>query len=101
MKVRCMTEYDNEVHQWVAMSLEFGLAAQADTESEAKQKLIAQITDYFEEAFGNSFQEQLLNRKAPFSWYIHYYWLVLKNSCRRNEKSPLFYQATPDYASHA
>lgn len=94
--IRCMTEYDNEVNQWVALSLEFCLATQADTEQEAKQKLIAQIMDYIEEANGihQTHKAQLLNRKAPFNWYILYYCLVLKGLCKKRTNPHLFYQST-------
>lgn len=79
MKIRCMAI--NRGNLWVALSLEFGLGTQADTELEAKQALIAQIEDYIEEANGIDIthRDYLLNRKAPFEFYALYYWTAFKN----------------------
>jgi hypothetical protein len=79
---------------WVALSLELGLAAQADTEIEAKQALIAQIDDYIEEANGDDYW---LNRKAPFESYVLYYWLAFKNLWIKDH-SPIFSQSTNAHA---
>lgn len=101
MKIRGMVLYNGKL--WVAMSLEFGLAAQALTEQEAKAKLTAQIQDYYQEALtlDKAYQTQLLTRKAPLSWYIRYYALKLKDLISTNHDAALFYQSTPDTVSHA
>jgi hypothetical protein len=67
MKIRCIVLRRGAL--WVALSLEFGLGTQADTENEAKQRLIAQIEDYIEDAKGDDYW---LNRKAPFEFYVLY-----------------------------
>lgn len=92
MKIRCLTL--DRGTKWVALSLELGLAAQADTEIEAKQALIAQIEDYVEEANGDDYW---LNRKAPFESYVLYYWTVFKNLWQK-EHHGLFYQSTNAHA---
>lgn len=99
MKIRCMTEYQKDSKLWVAMSLEFGLAAQAYTEQEAKQNLIAQITDYVEEANGIDIEHRdyLLNRKASWSFFVLYYWLAFKNLWKK-ENASFFYQSTDAHA---
>ena len=95
MKIRCLTEYDKDVKQWVALSLEFGLGAQADTEIEAKQRLMAQIEDYIEEAKGDDYW---LNRKAPFESYVLYYWLAFKSLWTHKDHSAIFSQSTNAHA---
>ncbi len=98
--IRGIVEYDAEVGQWVAMSLEFGLAAQSDTEDDAKQKLIAQIQEYLEDAVGihKEHQAMLLKRKAPFSIYLSYYWLLIKGMFRLNGNYQLFCKSANDFA---
>jgi hypothetical protein len=97
MKIRCIVLRRGAL--WVALSLEFGLGTQADTELEAKQKLKAQIDDYIAEANGIDIahREYLLNRKAPFESYLLYYWLVFK-SLWIKDHSPLFSQSTNAHA---
>jgi hypothetical protein len=101
MNIKGMVAYNGKI--WVAMSLEFGLAAQAASEQEAKRKLHNQIQEYFDEAIGQdkAFQKKLLSRRAPFSWYIKYYWLMLKKLCKQNGQSFLFSESTGDHTSHA
>lgn len=101
MNIKGMIAYNGKI--WVAMSLEFGLAAQASNEKEAKQKLHNQIQEYFDEANGQdkAFQKQLLSRRAPFSWYVKYYWLMLKKLFKQNGRSFLFSESTSDHISHA
>jgi len=81
MKIRGISAYNKETGLYIAMSLEFGLATQADTEKEARQKLNTQIKEYIEEATGinKAHKSLLLSRKAPYSLYIQYYWLSLKD----------------------
>ena len=57
---------------WVAMSLEFGLAAQAHSELDARNKLRAQVRDYVTEAYtiDKAHQTSLLNRRA--SNYVYF-----------------------------
>lgn len=101
--IRGMIAYNQNSKLWVAMSLEFGLAAQAFTEQDAKQKLIAQIQEYIDDASGidKAHKSQLLSRKAPFNWYIRYYWLAMKEALHKNNHSLIFCQSANDYATHA
>lgn len=92
MKIRCLTL--DRGTKWVALSLEFGLGAQADTELEARQALIAQIEDYIEEAKGDAYW---LNRKAPFEFYVLYYWTAFKNLWQKKHHG-FFYQSTNAHA---
>ena len=64
---------------WVAVCLDFCLAAQADTADEAVQKLKAQIHEYVydalvgeDKAHGRYF---LYERRAPLSEWLYYYFL--------------------------
>lgn len=99
MKIRCMTEYHKYNNLWVAISLEFGLGAQAYTEDEAKKMLIDQIKDYVEEAntIDIEHRDYLLNRKAAWQFYVLYYWLAFKNLWNK-EHSAIFNQTTNVHA---
>jgi len=79
MNIRCLVKRDGAL--WVAMSLELGLATQADTFDSAKMKLESQIKEYIEEALGqdSQYQQQLLSRKGPASWFIAFYFTQLKS----------------------
>jgi len=79
MIIRCIVKQEGKL--WVAMSLELGLAAQADTFDSAKAKLEAQIDEYIDEAFGqdSQYQQQLLSRKGPASWFVAFYLTQLKS----------------------
>ncbi len=81
---------------WVAVCLDFCLATQGDSFEEAKLKLEEQIVFFVEEALQDKeFGSQLLNRKAPLSSWIEYYFIklsqmIFKNAgCIFNEPMPL------------
>jgi len=101
MKIRCMTAKQNGL--WVAMSLDFGLAAQADNEIDATNKLNEQIKEYIIEAINQDkpFQNKLLKRKGPVSWFVIYYWTLVKIKIAHNGRHVLFSKNTSDYVSHA
>jgi hypothetical protein len=73
MKIRCLIRQDGEL--FVAMSLDFGLAAQGNSSYEAKNKLIMQIEEYIREACeeDSAQRDALLSRKGPISWFISFY----------------------------
>lgn len=76
--VRCLIE--EQRGQWQAFTLEFGLAAQADTENEAKAKLEAMIVSYLEDALvgeDRAHAQDLLNRKATWQVFAKYYFYLL------------------------
>lgn len=78
--VHCLLEQRGEV--WQALSLEFGLAAQADTAEEAKAKLADMIADYLFDAMVGEDRDhatELLSRRAPLSAYLRYYWFKCVN----------------------
>ena len=63
--------------QWTVMCLNFPLAVQADTLSEAKKKIEEQVDLYLKEALDGQDREhvhELLNRSAPFKYWAKYYW---------------------------
>jgi predicted RNase H-like HicB family nuclease len=81
--IKCFAKHTEG--QWVAVCLDFCLAAQADTFEEAKSKLEAQIVFYVDEALQDKeFGPQLLQRKAPLSSWIEYYLIKLTHSLRCN-----------------
>ena len=88
---RCYAFKDD--HLWVAVCIDFNLAAQGDSFGQVKSKLSAQIADYFISAIeeeDKGYAEYLLNRKAPLIQRVKYYWFVflqrlhiLKDDCFR------------------
>lgn len=74
--VRCFARQEEGV--WVAVCLDFCLATQADSFEEAKVKLEEQIVFYVSEALQDkAFGSALLQRKAPLSSWLAYYYLKL------------------------
>jgi hypothetical protein len=74
LTVRCLLEGDGD--QWEAFSLEFGLAAQAESMEDARRKLDAMIESYLREALVGEDREhayELLSRKAVWQVYARYY----------------------------
>jgi hypothetical protein len=74
MMIRCLIQKDGPL--FVAMSLEFGLASQANSLSEAKSKLEGQIDEYLSDARHADSEEKrkyLLDRKGPWQWFAVYY----------------------------
>jgi len=74
LTVRCIVEPKNG--QWQAFSLEFGLAAQADSMEDAKRRLDLMIRSYVHDALVGEDREhahELLSRRATWPIYFHYY----------------------------
>ncbi|ELA9712813.1 hypothetical protein RG007_003402 [Vibrio parahaemolyticus] len=86
MNIRCLVKADGDLY--VAMSLEFGLAAQADTVDGAFEKLKDQIDEYVSEALeqDSEHRAKLLNRKAPVIWYVWYYFAKFFNQRRNSNR---------------
>jgi hypothetical protein len=78
--VRCYAKLDGD--QWVAVCIDLGLAAQADTCDEVKAKLDVQINDYVFEALtvDRAHAADLLRRQAPLKNRLEYhlFWLMQK-----------------------
>jgi predicted RNase H-like HicB family nuclease len=78
--VRCLLEQKGD--QWQAFSLEFGLAAQGDSEQEVRQKLESMIEWYVRDALIGEDREHaydlLIRRKARWPIFLRYYlaWTV-------------------------
>jgi hypothetical protein len=90
--VHCLLDHKED--RWEAYSLEFGLAAQAESEQVVKQKLENMVVSYLYDALGGEDKEhavQLLRRRATFSVYAQYYvaWLFchFKGGNRRDGTS--------------
>lgn len=64
---------------WVAICLDFGLAAQGNSVEEAMRRLTDQIQEHLYDALVGEDQEHfeylLKHRKAPLSQWVEYYWL--------------------------
>lgn len=105
MKVRFLIKSDG--HLYVAMCLDFGLAAQANSIEAAKDKLIQQINEYIEEANEEDIKhkDKLLSRKGPFSWFILFYVVYSMSKIHVKLKEILaftlsFTEVTPNFTHH-
>lgn len=73
--VRCYAEKEGDL--WVAICLDFNLAAQADSYAEARRKLHDQILEYVYDAMAGEDVEHaayLLRRRAPAPKYLKWFW---------------------------
>jgi predicted RNase H-like HicB family nuclease len=82
--LKCYAEQEEGV--WVAVCLDFNLAAQADSYQEVKAKLESMIAFYVREALTTdiAYADQLLNRRSPLSAWVKYYSIKLLNVIREN-----------------
>lgn len=85
--LKCYLE--QEEGSWVAVCLDFNLAAQAETQHGAKEKLESMIRSYVREALttDREYADQLLSRKAPFQMWARYYWIRIVSALRKNQRS--------------
>lgn len=77
--VKCYAE--QEAGCWVALCLNFNLAAQGDSFEEVKAKLESMIAEYVYDALvgeDKPYAVQLLSRSAPFSVWLKYYFIKAK-----------------------
>lgn len=79
-KIHCYAQ--KEANGWVALCLDFDLAAQGETLTEARATLDAMIADYIEDAatIDSEFADSLLTRRAPLRYWLSFYWLTLIRS---------------------
>ncbi|MGR9106819.1 MAG: DUF1902 domain-containing protein [Gammaproteobacteria bacterium] len=85
--VKCYAE--KEGNCWVAVCLNFNLAAQGETFEEVKCKLEAMITEYVYDALvgeDRAYAAQLLSRRSPLSTWIKYQFIRLKASLGRTQE---------------
>lgn len=70
--------------QWVAFCVTFTLGAQGDSAAEVRQKLDAMIEDYLLDIQGQDapYAAQLLARRAPLSFWLKYFWVVVRLKLR-------------------
>jgi predicted RNase H-like HicB family nuclease len=88
--VRCFVERTRD-GQWQAFSLELGLAAQGDSESEVRQKLESIIESYVRDALIGEDREHaydLLSRRAPIAGYLKYYLHRIEGALARPRAHP-------------
>lgn len=89
--IRCMAYKKGDLY--IAICLDLSLAAQANTMQEAMQKMEAQIDDYLNEVRQEpQYALQLLNRPAPFSQWLKYYWLKFESILSGNKKGSAFFE---------
>lgn len=86
--VRCLAEQKGD--QWQAFSLEFGLAAQADSFAEVKKKLDAMIQGYLSDALVGEDREhayELMRRKAHWRVFARYHFARVAQALRHSKHS--------------
>ena len=89
--VRCVA--NKSADQWQVFSLEFGLAAQADTFGTARRKMESMIQSYLHDVLVGEDREharELLARRAPWWVFAWYYQARVRETLRhrsRNVKS--------------
>ena len=90
----------HEDNVWVAVCLDYSLAAQGDTVDEAMEKLMHQIHEYVYDAIVGDDKEHvkyLATRRAPLSQWATYYWYKTLIGARfmRDEFTKLFHRPLP------
>ena len=78
-KLRCYAQRDAP-GVWVALCLDFDLAAQGETFEDARNHLDGMITEYVADALTGPDHDHaatLLNRRAPWRYWLRYYALSL------------------------
>jgi len=87
-----------EGDQWVAVCLDFNLAAQDDCFEDVRDRLNAQIHSYLMDALAGKDQTHaryLLRRRAPLRYWLAYYFLAARHAlrirtpCAREYSSPI------------
>lgn len=100
--IRCYVKRSRD--QWVAVCVDLCLAAQADTQREAKEKLVAQIHSYVEEALtvDRDFADELLNRKAPMRQRMEYLFILAAHKVHwlRTSIGQVFKTILPVHVGH-
>jgi hypothetical protein len=94
--VRCFAERKDD--QWQAFSLEFGLAAQADSLGEVRAKLESMIESYVHEALTDdrAHAKALLSRKGTWRVYLKFYCYCLLSILRHARGTfDIFNEALP------
>lgn len=101
--VRCLAMREGE--HWVALCLDFDLAAQGDSFLEVKERLDAQIVDFVTEAatIDREHAPYLLRRKAPLKYRLLYRWLGLRKkvAARFGNGRAAYERAMPLVPAHA
>ncbi len=101
--VRCLAM--REGTHWVALCLDFDLAAQGESINEVKESLDAQIRDYVLEAatVDQAHAPYLLRRKAPLRYRMLFRWLELKEKIAHKVSSgrAAYERAMPLVPAHA
>jgi hypothetical protein len=72
--LRCYAARESD-NSWYGICLDLNLFAQGDDLKEVQKKLHSMIKDYTREAFtvDKEYVNSLLPRRAPFSFFIRYY----------------------------
>ncbi len=104
MVLRCYAEKKGE--QWQAFCLDLTLAAHGDSLEDVKKRLDEMILSYVYDATvgeDSQYADQLLSRRAPWSFWLTYYWYksVYKARIAKNGLRCLFTTTMPMHPNPA
>lgn len=100
--LRCLISQEDG--QWIAMCLDFTLAAQADTPEQARRLLLSQIEEYLKDALVGVDREhasELLSRRAPVKYWIRYWMASCIHNIGNHRLMKAFRQPVPLSPAHA
>lgn len=78
LTLRCYAEREAP-DLWVAICLDFDLAAQGETFEDARARLDAMIDDYVIDAWEGEdrpYADALLHRRAPLRYWVKFWWFT-------------------------
>ncbi|AFL74409.1 hypothetical protein [Thiocystis violascens] len=93
LKVRCYAEREAP-RLWVAICLDFDLAAQGETLEKARRVLDAMINDYVEDTWDGEDQpyaDALMSRRAPLRYWLRFYWFTWMRRLNRKHTHSAHY----------
>lgn len=97
--VRCVAYKTGD--QWQVFSLEFGLAAQADTFAVARRKIEAMIQSYLYDALAGEDREhagELLSRRAPWWAFARWYEARIRGALKHRSRNVMSFFEPWGYA---
>ena len=88
--------------QWTVMCLDFSLAVQSNTLSDAQKKIYEQIEMYLKDALegpDKNYAYVFLNRSAPAKYWMKYYWFSLVKSIFKRKDGHLVHNLPRSFAT--
>lgn len=78
---------------WYAICIDLNLIAQGGSSSQVHEKLLSMIEEYVIKAHEEKEHfSDLIPRKAPFYFFVNYYWIFIKNKIHLGLKNCLIFR---------